>query len=249
MRFLLALLLSTSLLQASTLLVAAAANLSYVMESLIKEFKKTHPNTQIDLLIGGSGKLATQIQRGAPFDIFLSANVAYTQKLYKNNKALKQPSVYAQGSLALLSTKKQNFTQGMNQLLCSPNIHRIAVANPKTAPYGKATIEALNNANIFNKIQPKIVYGESIAQTIAYTLKATDIGFVATSSLYAPKMQNFIKGDNWIEIDTKLYTPISQAALLLKHAKGDKEAEEFYNFIFSDTAKKIFIQYGYKVEF
>ncbi len=170
----------------------------------------------------------------------------YPNTLYKENFAVTKPIIYAQGSLAYLSNKPQDFSAGIN-LLKNPNIKKIAVANPKTAPYGKATFEALKNAKILNEIKKKFVYSESISQTVSYTVIATDIGFIAKSSLYSPKMSHFKKNINWIDVDSTLYTPINQGIVILK--KGDKNSnvEAFYNFILSQKAKDIFKKFGYQI--
>ena len=92
------------------------------------------------------------------------------------------------------------------------------------------------------------MYGESAAQTLSYTISAVDIGFIAKSSLYSPKLKRFKKGENWAEVDAKLYTPIEQGIVILSNAKENQDAKAFYEFILSEKAKKIFIDYGYKIQ-
>jgi molybdate transport system substrate-binding protein len=232
-------------LQAATIRIATAANLSFVMPELIAKFTKQHPKIHIQTTISGSGKLAVQILRGAPYDIFLSANTAYAQKLYALKKGLREPKVYARGSLILLSVKPRELSKGL-KILEASSIKRIAMANPKTAPYGKATLEALQNAHLYPKIQHKLVYGESIAQTLNYTIHASDLGFIAKSALYAPELQKFEQNRNWIDVPENLYTPIEQGALLLTHAKSNKAAQAFYEYLFSSEAQKILHKYGYQ---
>ncbi len=235
-----------SALFASPINIAVAANLAYVLPKLKAEFLKSYPSSQLHITIGGSGKLAIQIERGAGYDLFLSANTEYVTRLYREGKTLKKPKVYAQGALVLLSRKKRDFSKGM-KILTQSDIKKVALANPKTAPYGKASVEALKKSGIYEIVEPKIVYAESVSQTLVYTLRATDMGFVAKSALFAPNMKRFQKGTNWIDVPDKLYTPISQAAALLLHAKGNEEAEAFYDFLFGHKAKEIFQAYGYKV--
>jgi len=232
------------LLQAGEIRVALAANVSYAINDLLKEFYKNHKNAKVKITIGGSGSLTSQIKNGAPYDIFMSANMLYPDALYKEKIALTKPIVYAKGSLALLSSKERNFSAGL-KLLLSNDIKKIAVANPKVAPYGKASIEALKNANIYDKVKDKLVFGQSISQTVAYTIKATDLGLIAKSALFSPKLKMFEKNKNWVEVDSSLYTPISQGIVLLKN---NKTAKNFYNYILSKDAKKIFKRYGYIVE-
>jgi len=239
-------LLVSSSLFAGDIKIAVAANVSYAIEDLKKEFNKLYPNTKVKVTLGSSGKLTAQISHGAPYQLFMSANMKYPNALYKNNIAITKPIVYAKGSLAYLSIKKQDFSKGI-KLVENPNIKRIAVANPKTAPYGIATAQALKNAGVYNNIKKKFIYGESISQTVSYTVTAADIGFIAKSSLYSPKMAKYKKGINWIDVDTKLYNPIDQGIVILKNAKDNKEVKAFYQFILSSKAKEILKDFGYLI--
>lgn len=230
-------------LNASEIKIAVAANVSYAIDDLVKEFNKTHPNTKVKVTLGSSGKLTAQISHGAPYELFMSANMKYPSTLYENKIAITKPAVYTKGSLAMLSSKKQDFSIGL-QLLKHKSVSRIAIANPKTAPYGKATLEACANAKILEDVKHKFIYAESIAQTVSYTLTATDIGIIAKSSLYSSHMSRYEEGVNWKEIDSKLYTPIEQGIVMLRNSK---EVKAFYDFILSEKAKKIFKEYGYLV--
>jgi len=245
-RTLLITLLLISSLSAGNINIAVAANVSYAIDDLKKEFNKLHPNTNVRVTLGGSGKLTAQIKYGAPYQIFISANMLYPDTLYKENLAITKPFIYVQGGLAILSNKKQDFSKGI-YLSEDINIKKIAIANPKTAPYGKATIEVLKNLKIYNKIKHKFIYAESIAQTVSYTVTATDIGFVAKSSLYSPKMSEFKKDINWVDINSSLYTPINQGIVILKSGKDNDEVKAFYDFIKSNKAKEIFKKFGYIV--
>jgi len=231
---------------AGTLHIATAANMSYAMKALTVAFKKHAPQTQIEVMIGGSGKLAGQIRQGAPYDIFLSANMRYPQTLFERGMATDKPVMYAQGALVLLSKIPRNYAKGLH-LLTSEEIQKIAVANPKTAPYGVAAREALKKVGLYDTLKSKFVYGESISQTITYTLRATDIGIVAKSALFAPQMHHFKAGTHWIDIDSSLYTPIAQGMILLKRAKENAEANAFYDFMQSREAKQILRAYGYRL--
>ncbi len=236
----------SSSLFAGNINIAVAANVSYAIDDLKKEFKKIYPNIKVRVTLGGSGKLTAQIKNGAPYDIFMSANMKYPNALYKDGTAVTKPIIYAQGSLAYLSRKKQDFSLGM-KLITSKNIKKIAVANPKTAPYGKATFEAIKSASLLEEVVDKFVYAESISQTVSYAVIAADIGFIAKSSLYSPTMKQFKKGINWADVDTKLYTPINQGIVLLKNGEKKSDAVAFYDFILSAKAKNIFKEFGYIV--
>ena len=232
---------------AKELNLALAANVSYAINDLIKEFNKTNKNIKVKYVIGSSGKLTAQIKNGAPYDLFLSANMKYPNNLYKKNLTLNKPLVYAKGSLALLSTKSKGLSSKL-KLLTNKEIKRIAIANPKTAPYGIASKEALEKSNLYEKIKNKLIFGESISQTVSYSVTAADIGFIAKSSLYSKKMKKFKKDINWVEVDDSLYTPTKQGIVILKKTKVKDEAQAFFNFIKSKNAKNIFKKYGYKTD-
>ncbi|MEA2028857.1 MAG: molybdate ABC transporter substrate-binding protein [Campylobacterota bacterium] len=232
--------------QAKNLTVALAANVSYAINDIQKAFNQKHPDIKLRIILGSSGKLTAQIQNGAPYDIFMAANMKYPQSLYDSGKAITNPIVYAQGALAMLSKKEQEFTKGLNLLLDS-KIDKIAIANPKTAPYGKASIDAFKSAKIYENIKSKLIYAESISQTVSYTITAADIGLIAASSLYSDKMQKYQKNRHWVAVDTTLYEPINQGIVILKRAKVNKDAKAFYDFILSDEAKVILKKYGYIV--
>ena len=231
---------------AETITIAVAANVSYAIEDLKKEFNKLYPDVKVQVILGGTGKLVAQIKHKAPYDILMAANMMYPEKLYESGDAVTRPLVYAQGSLAYLTSKKLDLSQGM-ELLSTNSVKKIAIANPKTAPYGTATVEALKNAKVYKAIKSKFVYGESISQTVTYATRATDIGFIAKSALYSPKMTQFKKDIHWRELDAKLYTPIDQGIVLLKHGEKSLGASAFYAFVMSKRAKRVFEAFGYRV--
>ena len=233
-------------LYASVVTVALASNITYAIPKLIKEFHKTYPNIKIRTTISGSGKLTAQIKHNAPYDIFMSANMKYPYDLYEKGFTATKPKIYAKGKLALLSYKEYDFSN-IKALLQSNKIKRIAIANPKLAPYGKAGIEVLKNLNIFDNIKSKIIYAQNISQTLLYSLNATDIGIVALSSLKSDKLKQYKENKNYKEIDSKLYSSISQGIVLLKKANNNNDAKAFYDFILSSKAKEIFKEYGYDV--
>jgi molybdate transport system substrate-binding protein len=233
-------------LSAGEITVAVAANVSYAIDDLKKAFNQLHPDTKVQVILGSSGKLTAQIKNGAPYQLFMAANMKYPEALYKEGNAVTRPLVYAQGSLAYLSNKKQDFTKGI-ALIKGTAIKKIAVANPKTAPYGKAAVEAMKNGGVLEAVRKKFVYAESISQTVSYAVTAADIGFVAKSSLYSPKMAQFKEGVNWADVDPKLYTPINQGMVVLSNGGKNSEVEAFYTFMLSARAKEILQNYGYLI--
>ena len=226
---------------ADTINIAVAANVSYAIEDIKRAFTKVHPEIKVNVILGGSGKLTAQIRHGAPYGLFMSANMIYPQALYDAKIAIKAPVVYAQGALAYLSVHPQDFSQPM-QLLKDKKIRRIAIANPKTAPYGVAAVEALKNAKVYKAVRSKFVYGESITQTVAYTVNAADIGIVAKSSLYSAAMHSYKEGVHWASVNPTLYQAIEQGVVLIN---ANKSYQAFYNFVLSKEAAGIFKHYGY----
>ncbi len=221
--------------------VAVSANAQYVAEDLVNAFQK-ESGVQIKTVIGSSGTLSAQISKGAPFDIFLSADTGYPASLWRNGFAVDSPHVYAFGTLVLWTANGTDIDKGM-QSVVPDNVRKIAIANPRNAPYGVAAIEALKKNNLWQSIELKIIYGESIAQVNQYVdTKNVDIGFTSASVVLSDQL----KGRGiWKEVDRSLYSPIPQAAILVKNSSAD--AKKFYKFIFSAKAKKIFQRYGYLV--
>lgn len=250
MKILLSVLLSTLISsntpEQTTLTVAVAANVQFAMGELRQEFKK-ETGIRIKTVISSSGKLTAQIQNGAPFDVFLSANMKYPETLYKEGYAATKPKVYAYGSLVLWTFKDLDLSKGIN-MLSDNKVRKVAIANPKNAPYGIAAINTLNYYKIYEKVKPKLVYGESISQTNLYVASETaDAGLTAKSVVLSPKMKG--KG-KWIEIDKSAYKPIAQGIVITNHGVKNKDSasQKFYNFLFSYKAKEILEKYGYIVE-
>jgi len=236
------LLLLTTTAFAQSLKVAAAANLQSVIKVLARDFK-TKTGITIEPIVSSSGNITAQIRNGAPYDIFLSADVTFPATLFKEGFGSKAPVVYAQGSLILCSSQDVGF-DNWERLLLTDRVKKIAIANPAIAPYGKAATEALKQKGISAEIQSKIVAGESISQVNTYiTTGVADVGFTTQALVKDPANKTKLY---WIEVDPKLYAPIEQAMILLKHANGNADAEKFYQYILSPAAKAIFKEYGYK---
>ena len=246
-KIILALAFLASSIFANTITVAVAANVSYAINELVAEFNKTNPDTKVQVTLGSSGKFTAQIENGAPFDVFMSADMKFPKSLFEKGLATTEPALYAQGSLAMLSSKQLDFSKGIN-LVTDPNIAKIAVANPKTAPYGTAAVEAMKNANVLDKVESKFVYAESISQAVTYATTAADVGFIAKSSLYDEKMAQYKENINWVSVDPSLYTAIDQGIVVLKNTKEEASAKAFYDFILGEKAKEIFIKFGYLVK-
>ncbi len=227
-----------------TITLAVSANVQYAIDEIVKEYLKDKKHVSIKKVISSSGKLTNQILKGAPYDIFLSADMKYPEILFKRGMAVSKPKVYAYGIVVLWSMKNINLKEKKLGVLLEAN--RIGVPNPKNAPYGKASIEILKNTKLYEKVKDRIIYGESVSQVNHYILKKlVDVGFTSKSTVFSPVLKG--KGD-WIEIESRLYSPIKQGAVLLKHAVGNRYAYSFFKFLFSKKAKSIFKKYGYLVK-
>lgn len=241
--FLVLILTTPSTLWAENFTVAVAANMQFAFDELKTVFE-TDKGIPVRGIMASSGKLSAQIANGAPFDVFLSANVYYPETLFKQGWAYQKPKIYAYGTLVLWTIGDLDLSRGIHTLT-DPLVQKIAVANPQTAPYGRETINALNYYGLYGQIDKKLVYGESIAQTNLFISSgASDAGFTAKSVVLAPHMKNV---GRWIEVNAEAYEPIAQTAVILKHAKEDNlvTAQQFYDFLFSKQAQDIFQQYGY----
>ncbi|WP_183562265.1 molybdate ABC transporter substrate-binding protein [Mucilaginibacter sp. SP1R1] len=231
-------------LVAQTVRVAAAANLQSVIEVLQKDFKQKS-GIVIEPVVGSSGKLVAQISNGAPFDVFLSADMSFPETLFKNGFALKKPVVYAAGSLIICSTQNIGFNN-WERLLLSARIKKIAIANPAIAPYGKAAEELLQRTGDWDDIKSKVVYGESISQVNTYiTTGVVDIGFTTQALVKDTEGKTQLY---YQVINPKEYQPILQGVVLLKHGAANINAEKFYQYILGAAAKKIFTEYGYRLQ-
>lgn len=217
-----------------TLTIATAANMQFAMEALTKEFTKQY-GINCQLVISSSGKLTAQIQSGAPYDVFVSADLKYPTELYQKGLTVKAPEVYATGTLVLWTTTN-NITPTLLNLK-NNRIKHIALANPKTAPYGKAAMEVLTP--YIKNLKHKFVYGESIAQVNQFVnTQVAQVGFTSLSVVLAQQ-----KG-SWNSIPKDLYTPIKQGIVIIKQTNYLDKATLFYNFVFSKTGKEILKKHG-----
>jgi molybdate transport system substrate-binding protein len=228
---------------AQPLRIAVAANAQGLIKKLQADFKKK-TGIVTEVIIGSSGKLFTQIKNGAPYDLFLSADTSFPNQLYSDGFGLKKPIVYALGSLIICGSKELDVNNWQN-ILISPKIKKIAIANPKTAPYGKAAEESLFFYKLNEKVKPKLIQGESISQVSTYLQTgAVSIGFTTEAFLYENSNKSHLK---WARIDQNSYSPIAQGAILLKHAQKEQlaEATRFFNYLSTPAARKIISSNGY----
>ena len=231
--------------RAETLTVAVAANVKYAFAELAQAYQRK-TGVEVKAAYGASGSLTAQIRNGAPFDLFLSANMKYPQALYDAKLAATAPRVYVYGVLVLWTMNPLDLKQGM-QVLNGPAVNRIAVANPKLAPYGVQAIKALKHYKLYGTLAPRLVYGESISQVSQYILSgAADIGITAKSVVLAPSLQG--KG-RWVDVPADSYQPIAQGMVILKHGEAAhaKAVQRFVAFLSSPAARSIFKKFGYRL--
>lgn len=224
--------------------VAVAANAQFVLRKLAADFKNK-TGIEVEIISGSSGKLTAQIKNGAPYDLFLSADMAFAESVYADGFALSKPRVYASGSLIVCSATGAAI-ENWKTLIRDQKTGKIAIANPDLAPYGKAAAQALNYYGWYKELSSRLVFGESISQVNTYVLKGVvNIGFTTESLVYELSPAGHFK---WKKIDTKAYKPIQQGAVLLKYSnnKNFTKNKRFYDYLFSAGAKAIFRQFGYR---
>jgi len=229
----------------NTLTIAASANMQYAMEELIARFEE-ESGISCELIVGSSGKLTAQIVEGAPFDLFFSADMKYPRAIYEKGLTSGPPRIYAYGHLVFWSLDPG--LELTKEGLMGEELRHIAVANPETAPYGRAAEDLLRGMGVYEKIESKLVFGESVAQTNQFILSGTaEVGITARSVVSAPEARG--KGQ-WREADVTLYEPIAQGLVHLKQNDPEKEkwAREFDDFLRSQTAIDILHKFGYGLE-
>ncbi|MDD5157824.1 molybdate ABC transporter substrate-binding protein [Sulfurimonas sp.] len=237
--------LFTSILTAKAITVAAAANLKYAVTDIAKEFTK-ESGIDVKIITGASGKLTQQIMSGAPYDLFLSADVEFPSKLVKGGYTTTPATVYAYGSLVLWSDTGADLSKGV-AVVTDVAVNKVAVANPKTAPYGTEAMNSMRFYKVADAAAHKIITAESISQVGAYvTTKAVEVGFMAKSIVLSPEMKNVGK---WVEVDPKSYNAIDQAMVGLKNASLQNQiaAEKFLKFMGSNQAQTILKASGYSL--
>jgi molybdate transport system substrate-binding protein len=224
------------------ILVAAASDLKFALDSVIIAFTKTNEG-KIGVTYGSSGKLTEQIVNGAPFDLFFSADIVYPQQLAREKKTSSDIYRYAKGRIVLWSNKIDPCDSEMKSLL-QPGVKKIAIANPMHAPYGKRALESLEYYNMSDILKSKLVYGENISQTAQFvSTGAADIGVIALSLALSPNMKS--KTAKYFVIPEESHQPLIQGAVITRHGKESKLAASFFEFIKSPQAVSILAKYGF----
>jgi molybdate transport system substrate-binding protein len=227
---------------AEKITIAAAADLKFAMDEIITGFKKSQPGNDVEVVYGSSGKFNTQIQQGAPYDLFFSADIAYPRELTKNGMAAFDAKAYAVGRIVLWSANMDASKMTL-ATLSDPKIARIAIANPKHAPYGKRAEEALRSAGMWDKVQPKLVFGENISQTAQYVQSGNaQAGIIALSLVLNPDLAK--KGSYYLIPDT-MHNPLEQGYIITKRGSYKPLSKKFAEYMGSRQARAVMIKYGF----
>lgn len=225
---------------AANIKVAVAANFTAAAKEIAADFK-TKTGNDVELSFGSTGNLYNQIAQGAPFDVFLAADTKRPAKAVAKGFAVKGSAfTYAVGKIALYSTNAKLVTG--KETLTKATFDKIAIANPKTAPYGAAAVETMKALGVYDGLKARIVQGNNIAQTFQFVATGNAaLGFVALSEIAGSE-----KGSRWV-VPASYYTPIRQDAVLLAGGKGNKAAAAFVAFLKGPDAAKVIEKYGYAV--
>jgi molybdate transport system substrate-binding protein len=230
---------------AQTIRIAAASDLQFVLPDLADQYEK-QTGVKLAITYGSSGNFFAQIQNGAPFDLFLSADMEYPCKLIDAGLAdSKFVQVYATGVLILWLPPDSPLdpAAGLKTLL-DPRIQKIAIANPEHAPYGRAAIEAMRSAGLSDQLKSKLVFGENIAQTAQFVQSGSaQAGLIALSLALSPALNS---GKRWI-VPTDLYSHIDQGLVILKSSPNKDAARSFLTFFYSLKARATFEHNGYSM--
>ncbi|MEW5944408.1 MAG: molybdate ABC transporter substrate-binding protein [Pseudomonadota bacterium] len=238
------LLFPLSLWGGEVLHVAAASDLIYCLEELDGAFTKARPGVRLKASTGSSGNFYAQIQNGAPFDVFMSADVKYPKALIEAGQAEGDNlTVYAAGRIVVWTVDPRfDVARGLEALL-DPGVRRIAIANPEHAPYGRAAQAALESAGLWARVEGKLAKAENIAQAAQFVLTGNaDAGIVALSLVKSPRLAGIGK---YVEIPPRSYPRLEQAAVVTRKGASNPLAKAYLDFLRSREARAIFDRYGF----
>lgn len=229
---------------AASTIVAVAANFTEPMNEIAGAFEKASGHSA-KLSFGSSGKFVAQIENGAPFEVFLSADAEKPEKLEKSKQTVEGSRfTYAVGKLVLWSAKP-GYVDEQGRILESGDFKHLALADPKLAPYGEAAVEVLKNKGLFEKLKPSLVFGENISQTHQFVSTGNaELGFLALSQVI--RDGKIGEGSGWVVPET-LHAPIRQDAVLLNKGAENPAAGALMQFLKSAEARTIIQKYGYSL--
>jgi molybdate transport system substrate-binding protein len=227
---------------AEKITIAAAADLKFAMDEIVASFKAIRSGDEVQTIYGSSGKFHTQIQQAAPFDMFFSADVGFAKELRSEGLAATEPKLYAVGRIVLWSAMRDASKLTL-QDLNDPAFRKIAIDNPKHAPYGRRAEEALRAVGLWDKIQDRLVFGENIAQTAQFVKAgAVDIGIIALSLAVNQELAS--KGGHAL-IPDNLHSPLEQAFVITNKGRDNPLAKAFAQYMESPRARRIMVKYGF----
>ncbi len=226
--------------------VAAAADLKFAFDEIREAFQRQHPEIEVVVTYGSSGNFYSQLSNRAPFDIFLSADLDYPRRLIQQGLALAESEFpYAVGFIVVWVQRASpiDVEKLGIQALLDPAARRIAIANPRHAPYGRAAEAAIKKLGVFEKVQDRLVYGENITQTAQFVESgAADIGIISHSLAVAPALRD--KGRYW-EVPSDAYPRLEQGGVILSWAEDRAAADAMRSFVLSDDGKLILGRHGF----
>jgi molybdate transport system substrate-binding protein len=229
---------------AETLSVAAASDLQAALPAIVARFE-TNTGQKVAVTFGSSGNFFTQIQNGAPFDVLLSADVEYPRELERSGHAERGSlSVYAIGHIVLWTRagSSVDLRKGL-EVLATAEVHRVAIANPAHAPYGRAAVAALRHAGLYEQVESKLVRGENVSQAAQFVQSGNaEAGIVPKSLALAPAMKN---AGTFVEIPDSFYPPIEQAAVVVTASKQKSIAQQFVGFLKTAESVRILETFGF----
>jgi molybdate transport system substrate-binding protein len=229
--------------QAKSLTIAAAADLRFALDEVLTSFRAAHPGARIDVIYGSSGKFATQIRNGAPFDVFLSADRAFAEALQREGLSTGVPRLYALGHLVAWSADPELGRLPLAKLVRDARVKRFAIANPEHAPYGMRAMEALRSQGLQDAVQPKLVLGDNIAQAAQFIeTGAAQAGLIALSLVLSPALQG---QGAYTRVPEAWHRPLEQAFVLTRRAKDNPLADAFVNHLESPAARTTLRRYGF----
>ncbi|GAC1649616.1 MAG: molybdate ABC transporter substrate-binding protein [Acidobacteriaceae bacterium] len=233
----------TMMMSGQNLRVAAAADLAPCSRELQQKFEAANPGVTVSFSIGSSVQLAQQIDAGAPFDVFLSADIEQPERLIASGKAVKTTLfTYAEGELIILVPASNPHRVHSLQDLASSGVTRIAMADPSHAPYGKAAQAALRSARLYDRVKPRLVIGENVAQSAQFVLTGNaDAGLVSATAHSA-----FASETLAIEVNHTLYPPIRQGGVQTAFGAKNPAASRFLAFLRTPAAKAVLRSHGLK---
>jgi len=229
------------------ILIAAASNLRFAMHGICQGFQEENLSIQTKVSYGSSGNFFAQIKQGAPFDIFFSADSTYPELLEEEGLTAEgTQKVYAVGKIVLWFSKesKVNPDKGM-LIITSSDVKKLAIANPRHAPYGRATEESLRYYGLWEKVKGKLIYGENVSQTAQFVhTGAADAGIVALSLALSPKM---LHEGKYRVIPHESHDDIEQVYVVLKKGKGKESIKKFLDFFHGEKGSQILSRYGFVI--